>query len=52
MSNQHELFDDFIEEVFFTKKITLKTGRVLYAKDCGLKAFRICKRVPKQQQKG
>lgn len=51
MAKQIEMFDDFVEEVFFTKKITLKTGRVLYAKDCGINVFRICKRTPKQQKK-
>jgi hypothetical protein len=51
MTAQGELFDDFVEEVFYTKKITLKSGRVLYAKDCGLNVFRICKRTPKKQRK-
>lgn len=33
----------------FSTKITLKNGKVLYASQCGLKAFRFKPRSPKSQ---
>lgn len=35
------------DEYFYTNKITLRDGRILYASQCGKKVFRCRKRKPK-----
>ncbi|MFH1886578.1 MAG: hypothetical protein ABIM40_07755 [Pseudomonadota bacterium] len=48
---QMQLFTDEPEgEVIFTKTIRLRNGRVLYAHQYGLKAFRIRVRAKKQSE--